>query len=92
MFLLWQKVEGDKLGNLVNIGNLLMGLIDRVTIVDQNWHSACRVHVSQVLDTLTKNVWSLLTQRVVEEKIKEDFCPLQGLLKVVSDSYWSFFY
>ena len=56
MFLLWQKVEGDKLGNLVNIGNLLMGLIDRVTIVDQNWHSACRVHVSQVLDTLTKNV------------------------------------
>ena len=62
MFLLWQKVEGDKLGNLVNIGNLLMGLIDRVTIVDQNWHSACRVHVSQVLDTLTKNVLSLLTE------------------------------
>ena len=63
MFLVWQKVEGDKLGNLVNIGNLLMGLIDRMTIVDQNWHSACRVHVSQVLDTLTKNVWSLFTER-----------------------------
>ena len=58
-----KKVEDDKLGNLVNIGNLLMGLIDRVTIVDQNWHSACRVHVSQVLDTLTKKVSSLLTQR-----------------------------
>ena len=50
------------MGNLVNIGNLLMGLIDRMTIVDQNWHSACRVHVSQVLDTLTKNVWSLLIE------------------------------
>ena len=62
MFWVWQKVEGDKLGNLINIGNLLMGLIDRVTIVDQNWHSACRVHVSQVLDTLTKNVWSLLSE------------------------------
>ena len=83
------------MGNLVNIGNLLMGLIDRVTIVDQNWHSACRVHVSQVLDTLTKNVSSLLTQRVVEEKIKEDFCPtaptLQGVLKVMSASYCGFF-
>ena len=40
-----------------------MGLIDRMTIVDQNWHRAGRVHVSQVLDTLKKNVWSLLTQR-----------------------------
>ena len=57
-----KKLNISSLGNLVNIGNLLMGLIDRVTIVDQNWHSACRVHVSQVLDTLTKNVWSLLTE------------------------------
>ena len=62
MFLVWQKVEGDKLGNLVDICNLLMGLINRVTIVDQNWHRAGRVHVSQVLDTLTKNVSSILTE------------------------------
>ena len=61
MFLVLQKVEDDKLGNLVNIGNLLMGLIDRMTIVDQNWDRASRVHVSQVLDTLTKNVSSLIT-------------------------------
>ena len=60
MFLVLQKVEDDKLGNLVNIGNLLMGLIDRMTIVDQNWHRASRVHVSQVFDTLANNVWSLL--------------------------------
>ena len=61
-FLVLQKVEDDKLVNLVNIGNLLMGLIDRMTIVDQNWHCASRVHVSQVFDTLTKNVSSLLSQ------------------------------
>ena len=54
-------MEDDKLVNLVNIGNLLMGLIDRMTIVDQNWHRACGVHGSQVLDTLTKNVSSLIT-------------------------------
>ena len=70
-------LQDEKLGNLVNIGNLLMGLIDRVTIVDQNWHSASRVHVSQVLDTLKKNVWSLLTQR--ERKSRKTFA-LQPLL------------
>ena len=56
-------LQDEKLGNLVNIGNLLMGLIDRMTIVDQNWHRASRVHVTQVLNTLTKNVSSLLSQR-----------------------------
>ena len=55
--------DKEDVDHLVNVDNLLMGLIDRVTIVDQNWHRACRVHVSQVLDTLTKNVSSLLSQR-----------------------------
>ena len=40
--------------NLVNVENLLMGLVDRVPVVDQDRHGASRVDISQVLDTLKR--------------------------------------
>ena len=44
--------ESVEVNHLVDIDNLLMGLIDRMTIVDQNRHRAGGVHISQVLQAL----------------------------------------
>ena len=50
------KDEGKNVLYLVNVDNLLMGLIDRVAIMDQDWHCACRVDVSKVLNTLKNTI------------------------------------
>ena len=38
-----------EVNHLVDVDNLLMGLVDRMTVVYQNRHCAGRVHISQVL-------------------------------------------
>ena len=38
-----------EVNHLVDVDNLLMGLVDRMTVVDQNRHCAGGVHISQIL-------------------------------------------
>ena len=40
--------------SLVNVENLLMGLVDRVPVVDQDRHGASRVDIAQVLNALMR--------------------------------------
>ena len=44
--------DKEDVDHLVNVDNLLMGLIDRVAVVDQDRHSAGRVDITKVLNTL----------------------------------------
>ena len=46
--------DKEDVDHLVNVDNLLMGLIDRVAVMDQDRHSAGRVDITKVLNTLEK--------------------------------------
>ena len=46
--------DKEDVDHLVNVDNLLMGLIDRVAVMDQDRHGAGRVDITKVLNTLDK--------------------------------------
>ena len=46
--------DKEDFDHLVNVDNLLMGLIDRVAVMDQDRHGAGRVDITKVLNTLKK--------------------------------------
>lgn len=59
--------DGDT--NLINVENLLMGLVDRVPVVDQHRHGASRVDISQVLNALMRIIDDIKYFFDNEEKI-----------------------
>ena len=65
----WMPEVEDGETSLVNVENLLMGLVDRVPVVDQHRHGASRVDISQVLNALMRIIDDIKYFFDNEEKI-----------------------